>query len=441
MGAPDRIAALTRAIAWFVAELRSDGQERVAAGAGHRAAWERGTASAAIVAPVAQPLRLLALGRSPATPRGGVRGQVVVVDTFEQLDALGAAGVRGKDRALQSHDAAVHRGARLGLRRRVALSDKGPARAAALGAKAALVRSLTARIDGTPHAGLTTWGADPKAPRIPAAAIATEDAETIARLAAAGPVEVTGDAHVESGGRRGHRQRGRRAARPRAPRRDRAHWRAHRFMGRGAGRTRRRRGLRDHGRSAGHLAPCGPHAAPHDPRGSVHQRGVGIGRRRRPTSLRTPRCLLWHVAAFEADTGGYAPRGLRFSGEAEAPALVRTRDLVTLLAPLGADRVVIGYSGHDIEPFDASLTARFGLDMDGSSYLHLHQLGARHARQGRYSWNDLQADAVLMAICGVCDRRLARALECSARRGGTPKAERRGSVRSSGAGCETLWAM
>ena len=64
----------------------------------------------------------------------------------------------------------------------------GPAAAAALGAAAALVRSIGGADYRLPHTGATIWK-DKQAP-IPAAALAAEDADLIVRLAARGPVSM-----------------------------------------------------------------------------------------------------------------------------------------------------------------------------------------------------------------------------------------------------------
>src|SRR6185369_1583926 len=61
--------------------------------------------------------------------------------------------------------------------------------AARRGASAVLVRSATASRSRLPHAGALAY--DDDAPRIPAAAISTEDADELAVLARRGPVEVS----------------------------------------------------------------------------------------------------------------------------------------------------------------------------------------------------------------------------------------------------------
>lgn len=145
--------------------------------------WVRGRVAEAAVAAVpsraAVPLAVCALGGSVATPRQGLTAPVVEVLSLDQVDALGDA-VRGKivfynrpmDRRLAEPFAAYGGAAD----QRVS----GAARAARRGAVAVLVRSLTFRTDGQPHTGMLRY--DPGTPRIPAAAIATADADLLSGL-------------------------------------------------------------------------------------------------------------------------------------------------------------------------------------------------------------------------------------------------------------------
>jgi hypothetical protein len=64
----------------------------------------------------------------------------------------------------------------------------GPAKAAAMGAAAALVRSVGGAEYRLPHTGVT--GFDEGKPKIPCAALSAEDADLIARLATQGPVSM-----------------------------------------------------------------------------------------------------------------------------------------------------------------------------------------------------------------------------------------------------------
>ncbi|MDD8025879.1 MAG: M20/M25/M40 family metallo-hydrolase [Acidobacteriota bacterium] len=128
-------------------------------------------------------LRAAALGLSEPTPAAGLEAPVVEARSFEELASLGDR-VRGAivffnhpmDRTRLDTFSAYGEAA--------AFRTRGASEAARLGAVAVLVRSLTLRLDEAPHAGVVTY--DPALPRIPAAAVATLDAEALsARLAAA----------------------------------------------------------------------------------------------------------------------------------------------------------------------------------------------------------------------------------------------------------------
>ncbi|WP_434346747.1 M20/M25/M40 family metallo-hydrolase [Myxococcus virescens] len=147
--------------------------------------WVRGEASGEVLASErtrGHPLALLALGGSPPTAPEGLSAEVVEVTSLEQLESLGAA-VKGKF-VFFNHTmtVAADYGRFAGLR------SRGPAAAAKHGAVGALVRSLATASLRTPHTGATNFPSE--GPRIPAASVATEDADLLHRLLARGPVRV-----------------------------------------------------------------------------------------------------------------------------------------------------------------------------------------------------------------------------------------------------------
>jgi hypothetical protein len=157
--------------------------------------WVRGEERAELVeypgrpAGLTQRLRLTALGDSSATPPSGLKAQVLVVHDLAEL-AAHASEARGKivlfetrfDQRLADNGLAGEAYGQAGAQSRFV----GPSAAAELGAVAALVRSLGGADFRLPHTGATRFKAG-QAP-IPAAALAAEDADLIARLSAAGPV-------------------------------------------------------------------------------------------------------------------------------------------------------------------------------------------------------------------------------------------------------------
>ena len=172
--------ALTRATAWAAEAMRDAGLQNVTMQPVMVPHWVRGAESAAILTPVAKPLHMLGLGMSVGTPAGGITAPVVVVPDFAALDKLGRAGVEGK--------IVLFNAPYKGYGQTVMYRTAGPSRAAALGAVAALVRSITPLALQTPHTGTTVY--DPKQPRIPAAALSIEDALLLDRLAQQGQTTV-----------------------------------------------------------------------------------------------------------------------------------------------------------------------------------------------------------------------------------------------------------
>src|SRR5678810_564956 len=87
--------ALDRAIQWAVAEMNKDGLENVHTERVMVPKWVRGAESAEIVEPARHAIVMLGLGDSVGTPGDGIQAEVIVVHTFDELDAK-AAAVRGK---------------------------------------------------------------------------------------------------------------------------------------------------------------------------------------------------------------------------------------------------------------------------------------------------------------------------------------------------------
>ncbi len=183
--------SLDRAVAWSADLMRKEGLQNVTVQPVMVPHWVRGHESAAITAPVSKPLHMLGLGLSVPTPVGGLDAPVVVVSDFDELDRLGKAGVAGK--------IVVFNAPYVSYGKTVAYRVAGPSRAAALGAVAVLVRSITPLAMQTPHTGVTMY--DAAQPKIPAAAVSLEDAEMLARLAkepAGARVHLDMEAHMEA---------------------------------------------------------------------------------------------------------------------------------------------------------------------------------------------------------------------------------------------------
>ena len=166
---------LEEAIEWAAARMREEELENVHLQPVKAPHWVRGNESARMIAPVRKRLDILGLGRSIGTPPGGIRAPVVVVTSFDELEAKGEE-VRGK--------IVLYAVEWEGYGKTVQYRSRGASEAARLGAVAVLVRSATGRSLYTPHTGALRYKED--MPKIPAAAVTVEDAMWMKRLAAAG---------------------------------------------------------------------------------------------------------------------------------------------------------------------------------------------------------------------------------------------------------------
>src|SRR3989440_8667727 len=159
--------------------------------------WVRGEETGALtdypgMAPgTTQKIVLTALGGSVATPNEGLTAEVVVVNNFDELTALGRDRVAGKivlfnakfDQRLADNGFA---GPAYG--QSVIYRSIGASAAARLGAVAALNRSAGGagyRLPDTGAVRYAGWSA-----KIPAAAVASEDADLIAHLTSEGKVRM-----------------------------------------------------------------------------------------------------------------------------------------------------------------------------------------------------------------------------------------------------------
>lgn len=159
---------LDRAVRWARRRMEQDGL-KVQLQPVDVPHWVRGAESASLLAPVSEPLTVLGLGLTVATPEGGIEAPVVVARSWEELEALGSR-VKGKIVMLDPPWE--------GYGETVEYRVNGPDRAAKLGAVAVLLRSVTNYSLNTPHTGMLSYEGET---RIPAAAITHESADRIRR--------------------------------------------------------------------------------------------------------------------------------------------------------------------------------------------------------------------------------------------------------------------
>ena len=176
-----------RATDWAVAKLKALGFQDVHLEPFAITAWIRGEESGEVIAPYPQKLALTALGGSVPTPPEGIEAEIVVFPTYAALLAAPMGSLTGKIAVVTQPMARLQDGAGYGYANPVRRA--GASEAARRGAVAYLHRSLSTADTRLPHAGAMNYQAD--APKIPAAALSTPDAELLARMAGRGqPVRV-----------------------------------------------------------------------------------------------------------------------------------------------------------------------------------------------------------------------------------------------------------
>lgn len=372
------------AVVWAKQALEADGLENVHLEDCRVPVWQRGKSAALTVSEPAAAretqLPILALGGSEGTPPGGVEGPLLVVTSFEQL---AAAGGRAKGAIVLFNrpmdptrldpfeaygEAVVQR-------------SRGAVEASKAGALAAIVRSMTTRLDDFPHTGAMRY--EDGVARVPTAAVSTAGAERLAALARAGGVRLRLQLDCQNLGD--------------AP--------SHNVVGELRGREQ-----------PGEVVLVGGHLDAWDVGQGAVDDGCGcvqaiecarlckaLGLRPR----RTLRVVLFmneenglrgglayrdahraelgaHVAAIESDRGGFVPRGFTASG---GPAVAAALEpLRAELARAGAGELRPGSGGADISVLGAEGVPLLELLPDPQRYFDYHHsvrdtLDAVHPRE------------------------------------------------------------
>lgn len=353
--------ALEQAIDWMMAEMEADGLDNVQADPVLVPHWVRGNESLEMILPRPRTLPMLGLGGSIATPPGGIRAEVLVVSSFDELRER-AAEAAGRivlfDVPFTTYGQTVR------------YRSEGAIEAARVGAAASIIRSVTPNSQQTPHTGNSRY--EDGVRKIPHAAITVEDAQLIHRMVDRGErvelhlkmeaqtlpdalsrnvmAEIVGsefpDEIVVFGGHIDSWDVGQGAM-------DDAGgvviaWEAIRLM-KELG-LRPRRTIRAVGwTSEENGGPGGPNYA--EVRGDED-----------------------HVLAMESDGGVFAPQGFGFTGSDEAFAIIS--EIGTLLERIGSGTITRGGGGADIGPLMATGVPGMGLNVDGTRYFWYHHTDA-----------------------------------------------------------------
>jgi carboxypeptidase Q len=365
--------SLENAIDWIVAQMKKDGLDNVHTEPVTVPHWVRGRESATLLAPHRAPLHMLGLGRSVGTPAGGISAPVLVVNDFADLHAH-AAQAKGKivlfdyrfDPAKPPFDAYGE-----AVIYRYSAADS----AAAYGAVAALVRSVTTHSLGTPHTGSMGYGdTTAGAHHISAAAITLEDADMLHRIQNRKQeirVTLSMEAHML----------------PDAPSRN--------VIAEVRGTER-----------PDEIIVLGGHIDSWDVGQGAMDDGGGIVSAWEALRLikqlglkprRTIRVVMWvneemggrgadsyrdaHRAelpktkfALESDNGAFTPKGIRLTGPDSLLPVVK--QLIAPLARIGVTEAKMGEPEADVAPLAAEGVPALALDIDASRYFWYHHTDA-----------------------------------------------------------------
>jgi len=357
-------AALDRAILWAVDEMKRDGLENVHTEKVMVPKWVRGTERAEMVEPAPHQIVMLGLGDSVGTPPAGVQAEVLVVKSFEELEAKAS---QAKGRIVVFNVPFTNYGETVRFR------SQGPSRAARHGAVAMFVRAVGPPGLRTPHTGALQYSSD--LPKIPAAAITTEDADRLQRLADRGlrtVVRLKMDAHFE------------------------ADVESANVVGEIRGREKPDEVVV----IGGHLDSWDVGAGASDDGGGcvVMWEALRLMKKLNLRPRRTVRVVLWtneenggrggqgyrdqhraeltnHVMMMESDGGVFRPLGFGFTGNDAARETVKA--ISTLLTGIAADQITPGGGGADIGPsVQEGHIPAMSLDVDGSKYFLIHHTPA-----------------------------------------------------------------
>ena len=354
---------LEKAIDWIIKEMKSDGLTNVRGERVKVPTWIRGKESLKILVPFERELSVLGVGGSVATPKGGIRVEVIVVDDFDELERM-KKKIAGK--------IVLYNVPFTSYGETVQYRYDGPSRAAEYGAIASIIRSIGPWSMNTPHTG--TMGDYKSTKKIPHASISMEDAMMIARIYDRGQkvvlklnmegkfvsdrwsrnviAELTGSTYPEE------------------------------------------------------IVVLGGHIDSWDVGQGAHDDGGGCIAAWHAVNLikelglrpkRTLRVVLWtneenggrgnknyrdehkselenHIVAIESDGGVFAPKGFGFTGSVDARKIIF--DIADLLDPIGAGKITKWGRVADVAPLNDEGVPVMSLNVEGSKYFWYHHTNA-----------------------------------------------------------------
>ena len=316
----------------------------------------------------------VALGNSVGSGPGGVAGEVVEVQSLDEVDELGRDALEGKivfyNRPMDPTQVYTFNAYGSAVDQRVF----GASRAGKYGAVGVVIRSMTNKLDDVPHTGSTVYEED--GGKIPVVAISTNDSEMLSTLLADAPVEL--------------------------------------YMRTDCKILEDKPSYNVIGEITGSEFPdeiilVGGHLDSWDIGGGAHDDGAGCVHSLEVINIlknlgyqpqRTIRCVMfmneenglaggraywaasdeageYHMAAIESDRGGFTPRGFSVDGDESIfnDRFSKLADWLPLLKPYGLE-FSKGGSGADISGLKSQKGMLFGFLPDSQRYFDFHHTGA-----------------------------------------------------------------
>ena len=374
---------LENAINWILKEMNSDGLENVRGEKVAVPTWIRGKESATLLSPFTKELSMLGLGGSIATPRGGLKAEVIVVNDWDELESR-SNEVPGKIVLFNAPFTSYGE--------TVAYRYSGASAAAKHGAVASLIRSIGPWSMNTPHTGVMAYNDDVQ--KIPNAALTMEDAMMLSRIHDRGnKIIVKLDMNARMVADR---------------------W-SHNVLGEIKGSIYPEEVVV----VGGHIDSWDVGQGAHDDGGAciaswevlrlINELGL--------KPKRTIRCVMWtneenggkgnkgyrdmhldemdkHVLAIESDGGVFSPKGFGFSGNDSAREIVE--EIHELMKPIGANTISDGGRAADVAPLNDEGVPVMSLKVDGSKYFWYHHTDADTF--DKIDFNDFNRCIAAMAI-------------------------------------------
>ncbi|MBA4805363.1 MAG: M20/M25/M40 family metallo-hydrolase [Brevundimonas sp.] len=164
--------------AWGAAKFREMGFDNVSVEEFPLALWTRGEARVEILSPFPQPLEVVALGGSMATPAEGIEGEAAIFETYQQLLDQPEGSLTGKIAVVLQDTVQAQDGRGYGATSPI--RGNGPFEAAKRGAVGYVLRSLGTHDHRFAHTGATRVGEG----TVPAFAMSPPDADQLRRMTA-----------------------------------------------------------------------------------------------------------------------------------------------------------------------------------------------------------------------------------------------------------------